>query len=166
MILSTKEIEKQATIVEEVNAAREKTPKESGKNQISTQRSITQPPNQQTCFRCGGNFPHSNPCPALRKNCNSCGKQGHFSRVCRSKGQQIHDRRGQWEWSGRNLREQGAYSKPVNTVDYENESRHQGELFSIFEYFERNELNAVYKKEAQESSINFETTVYIEKKVS
>ena len=31
---------------------------------------------------------HTNkPCPALNKKCNTCGKVGHFSKMCRSKTQ-------------------------------------------------------------------------------
>ena len=34
------------------------------------------------CTRCGGK-PHSNrSCPALSKNCNTCEKVGHFSKMC------------------------------------------------------------------------------------
>eukprot|EP00794_Sanderia_malayensis_P000736 gene736-biopygen16 len=38
------------------------------------------------CFTCGGEYPHKGDCPAKGKQCGSCGKQGHFAIVCRSKG--------------------------------------------------------------------------------
>lgn len=42
----------------------------------------------KTCSRCGVIFPHKNGfCPAKQtgRTCSSCGKPGHFSRMCRSK---------------------------------------------------------------------------------
>ncbi|KAL1468644.1 hypothetical protein MTO96_025233 [Rhipicephalus appendiculatus] len=43
------------------------------------------------CYRCGSphhwaNFPS---CPARCRTCNSCGKQGHFSEMCRSAGTSV-----------------------------------------------------------------------------
>ena len=46
------------------------------------------PPNSvkaRNCFSCGGSFPHTGPCPARKKTCNSCKRVGHFSKVCRSR---------------------------------------------------------------------------------
>ena len=37
------------------------------------------------CYRCGGAYPHSGPCPATGETCSKCGKGGHFARVCRSR---------------------------------------------------------------------------------
>ena len=48
---------------------------------------ITANKNNNMCTRCGGK-PHSRrPCPALIKECNTCEKLGHFSKMCRSKPQ-------------------------------------------------------------------------------
>ncbi len=41
-------------------------------------------PQPQQCRNCGGIFPHSGDCPAKGKDCRSCGKTGHFAKVCRS----------------------------------------------------------------------------------
>ena len=39
------------------------------------------------CRNCGYSWPHTkNPCPARGQQCNACGKDNHFSSVCRSKG--------------------------------------------------------------------------------
>ena len=39
------------------------------------------------CKHCGYTWPHTkSPCPAKGKQCNACGKDNHFSSVCRSKG--------------------------------------------------------------------------------
>ncbi len=34
------------------------------------------------CFRCGGNYPHKDSCPAIDKKCRKCDKRGHFASVC------------------------------------------------------------------------------------
>ena len=39
----------------------------------------------KSCYRCGGNFPHNNGCPAEGKTCNKCQKPNHFAVVCRTK---------------------------------------------------------------------------------
>ena len=38
-----------------------------------------------SCGNCGGTYPHFRACPARGKDCKSCGKIGHFARVCRTK---------------------------------------------------------------------------------
>jgi len=38
------------------------------------------------CGLCGGVYPHKDKCPAQGKVCSNCGKQNHFSKVCRSNG--------------------------------------------------------------------------------
>ena len=38
----------------------------------------------ETCRNCGGVYPHIKDCPAKGKECHSCKKIGHFSKVCRS----------------------------------------------------------------------------------
>ncbi|CAB3976941.1 Retrovirus-related Pol poly from transposon [Paramuricea clavata] len=40
---------------------------------------------RETCGNCGGTYPHIRVCPARGKDCKSCGKIGHFARVCRTK---------------------------------------------------------------------------------
>ena len=51
-------------------------------------RENSRPPRQPTtCRNCGGPFPHSNGCPVAGKQCRTCLKMGHYSRVCRSKQQ-------------------------------------------------------------------------------
>ena len=63
---------------------RKDTAKDFGKKSFyrgnSSQRS-----DKNSCYRCGGMFPHKNPCPAIGATCNNCHKFGHFARCCRSK---------------------------------------------------------------------------------
>ncbi|XP_006821563.1 uncharacterized protein LOC100367779 [Saccoglossus kowalevskii] len=45
------------------------------------------------CYFCGGDYPHDGPCPAKCKKYKSCGKDGHFAKVCRSKPNKERDRK-------------------------------------------------------------------------
>jgi len=46
---------------------------------------VQQTSGQGQCPKCGReNHAHPNYCPAINKNCNYCGKRGHFSKVCRA----------------------------------------------------------------------------------
>ena len=40
-------------------------------------------PSHRNCGKCGGNLPHSGPCPAKGKLCGYCKKPNHFLKVCR-----------------------------------------------------------------------------------
>ena len=42
---------------------------------------------KKICFHCGGDFPHRDECPAKDQECRSCGKIGHFARICRTNPQ-------------------------------------------------------------------------------
>ena len=52
-------------------------------------------PFQFSCYFCGGPKPHTNrqACPAFNSNCNGCGIQGHFQKVCKA-GRQSQVRGG------------------------------------------------------------------------
>ncbi|KAJ1213895.1 hypothetical protein NDU88_001525 [Pleurodeles waltl] len=36
----------------------------------------------RTFYRCGGSYPHQEPCPANGKRCSTCNKPNHFAKVC------------------------------------------------------------------------------------
>ena len=42
-----------------------------------------------TCYYCGGPFPHLTPCPAKQKRCRLCQKTGHFAGVCESTNHEV-----------------------------------------------------------------------------
>ena len=50
------------------------------------QTTHNQPKNStsNTCYFCGGNYPHQRSCPAKGKECMACHKIGHFAKVCKS----------------------------------------------------------------------------------
>ncbi|PIK53193.1 hypothetical protein BSL78_09903 [Apostichopus japonicus] len=39
---------------------------------------------KKKCYQCGHDFPHQGLCPAKGKECHSCGKIGHYARMCQS----------------------------------------------------------------------------------
>ena len=45
----------------------------------------------QTCYKCGGAFPHSRGrlCPAVGKSCNKCGRLNHFASQCRGENRSV-----------------------------------------------------------------------------
>lgn len=52
-------------------------------NQQAPRRDLQERGRRTRCRRCDG-YPHSNfPCPALNRNCNSCGERGHYAAACR-----------------------------------------------------------------------------------
>lgn len=56
-----------------------------------TQNASTRPQNpSNSCYFCGGSFPHQRTCPAKGKECKACHKIGHFARVCKSKGREVN----------------------------------------------------------------------------
>ena len=80
MKIQTEEIENQstATKTEEIN----KMSKKHFQPRSERRKTATKP--NKSCYRCGGEFPHTQKCAAIGKTCNSCGKQDHFAKVCRS----------------------------------------------------------------------------------
>ena len=63
------------------------------------------------CFKCGGNYPYSNVCPAESKFCNSCGKQGHFANCCRTKMNVLPTQNSL-------SAKQNVYQNPVNQITH------------------------------------------------
>lgn len=80
------QIEKVTASVADVNLTRRQTEKtrEFGKSTFSKRKS-SQNQTFQTCFRCGGVYPHTGRCPATGQKCDRCQKQGHFERCCRTR---------------------------------------------------------------------------------
>ena len=68
------------------------------------------------CRNCGGSYPHAGGktcCPAYQKECNNCGKLGHFKSVCRSEPKP--KRSGQQRGNLRALEEDLCNSDDENT---------------------------------------------------
>ena len=113
MKIQTEEIEKYSENVNKISRRKFESDRNNTKRTAPASRKDNNYKSQQkTCYRCGGEFPHANKCPALGKTCSSCGKTDHFSRVCRSTPQQK---------MGRNQRE-GSYSRPLNTLEESGET--------------------------------------------
>ena len=68
-------------------ATRWRSPRDSRQGQQRNQPMQDDQQIAQGCRNCGGNWPHpaDRPCPAKGKTCHACGKQNHFSKMCRSK---------------------------------------------------------------------------------
>jgi hypothetical protein len=49
------------------------------------QIALNPPHEEKRCFSCGGVFPYAKerPCPTKGRNCNKCGRIGHFASCCR-----------------------------------------------------------------------------------
>jgi hypothetical protein len=61
-------------------------------NPVQKNTRVTKPPyieSQQKCLRCGYDVSHDT-CPAIGKQCNSCGKLNHFSSCCRTRLNDSH----------------------------------------------------------------------------
>ena len=83
------EIEKPHTSTDRLDAVRKHSnykQNASEKKVFSQQKKVFSQPKQHTsgksCYRCGGEYPHSQQCPALKQECNFCKKTGHFEKVC------------------------------------------------------------------------------------
>lgn len=53
--------------------------------------------NHDSCYNCGGQFPHDGgqmSCPARGKTCRTCGKNNHFEKVCRSRNKETGNHSG------------------------------------------------------------------------
>ncbi|XP_054759514.2 uncharacterized protein K02A2.6-like [Lytechinus pictus] len=81
------------TPADSVNAVKFK-PKRRQKQSGAWKQSTASQPEQKTvtCYRCGDKRHKANDvsCKAREATCNSCGKKGHFAKVCRSRQQAVH----------------------------------------------------------------------------
>ena len=121
MKIQTEEIEKQAEQENINKLSKSRRSQPSGDTPINNDSRYTS--NNRTCYRCGGQFPHTQKCAALGKTCYSCGKLDHFAEVCRSNKQPQPTNRLKM---GRNQR-QGDYTKPLNTIRDTDESTDEGD---------------------------------------
>lgn len=165
MKIQTEELEKRA-VTEDINAVADKH-KEQGKIPNFSSKRTHPSRYEKYCYRCGGPFPHPDTCPASGKICNSCGKPGHFARVCQSTRSQPNPRSK--EQRGSNQRTQGEYSKPLNAVTCEScrcrgFSERKSEPHDVFSANISNKHTRIAKEEVSESKMNFETTVIVENK--
>ena len=153
MKIHTEEIEKQSEDINKISKRKLASNTSNYREQTSERR---------TCYRCGGEFPHSTKCVALGKTCNSCGKPDHLARVCRSR-----------QRMGRNQRD-GTYTRPLNVVDEtadeeskpisvvekakeEPKAREENE-----EHFEQLFATSSIKTEGKVQQQDFKTKVFIE----
>ena len=67
------------------------------------------------CRNCGYTWPHTkSPCPAQGKQCNTCGKNNHFAKVCRAKQS---PQKQQGPRQAQNIRQIGSASPPSESDD-------------------------------------------------
>ena len=83
---------------------------------------------KRECYLCGGEYPHSNRCPAEGRECSYCGKLNHFAEVCRSRSK--HTRESSHSQSMQTGAKPKTYtdSQPIDTHTgaYPKESTHTG----------------------------------------
>ena len=64
----------------------------SNSNRQTSQNNKNFHQNDKKCNRCGNKWHKSlNDCPALKSKCRSCGKEGHWDKMCRSKSKNTND---------------------------------------------------------------------------
>ena len=112
----------------DVNAVTRNTTQPQGNRFLTHNHDVTRS-KTQTCFNCGGPYPHHQSCPARGKTCNNCGKLGHFSKVCRSKKYSILPISNTKYKTGENHRNRDFNQRPLNTLDYQ--SPHDHDIYSI-----------------------------------
>lgn len=86
-------------------------------------------PVARKCFSCGRRFPHAGgktSCPAYGKDCNNCGKQGHFAKFCKSTGNSGKD-----TGTGASPHTKFRTLKSVHYVDEEDSSDDERYLFAL-----------------------------------
>jgi len=93
----------------------------------------------RNCTRCGGNH-GINACPAWRKTCNYCGKQNHFEKVCKLKGNERSN------GTARNDERNYVRSYQTGNEFEDEESLSGGEVFSVLNVRKpkRNKINAEF----------------------
>ena len=74
----------------------------------------------QSCYHCGGDYPHKGKCPAKGATCNFCKKTGHFEKVC------IQKRKTQGQ--GKRVKHVSAYESDGSSDDYVFAARGGGNL--------------------------------------
>ncbi len=86
---------------------------------------------KNTCFKCGGTYPHKKDCPAKGKECHKCGKSGHFGRVCRSDSERPKQTQTQTQkpWHNKNAKRK----QVVKQVVSEDTSDSDGSIFVLKE---------------------------------
>ncbi|XP_066916478.1 uncharacterized protein [Clytia hemisphaerica] len=151
MKIHTEEIEKQAEDINKISKRKLASNSSNYREQASEKKS---------CYRCGGEFPHSTKCAALGKTCSACGKPVIL--------QEFVDRVRE----GPNQRD-GTYTKPLNVVDETDEhissqsvvvEKNQGEpkVEENSEHFEHIFTTSNAKTEGKIQQQDFKTKVLIE----
>jgi hypothetical protein len=89
-----------------------------GHRQQNTYTRNTHRRNSQTCYRCGGEFPHRGQCPAEGRECSYCGRQNHFAKVCLRRLHTQEISRQSETTPNANDRPEATHTGEINSVDH------------------------------------------------
>ena len=92
--------------------------------------------NKTKCGLCGGNYPHTNKCPAHGKSCHKCGKLNHFSKVCRSKASNSKQSTGK-----HHIKTVAPQDQPVEAMHVEKDDSDNSEEYTFTTVVQVNQID-------------------------
>ena len=112
--------------------------------------------NKKKCFRCDGEYPHQNDCPAQGKVCNKCTKKGHFARCCKTKSPSTEPIHRQRQNYGNRPLNQITHSTPISSSNSDYYDGSDEYLFAVCDLYDMTDKQKVF-----ECDENFVSTVKV-----